>query len=55
MTPCIGWHADPPCPVYGDFHGCRHPDRHGGNTGGAKVHECLCGATTRATRSKKDA
>jgi len=42
MTPCIGWLADPPCPVHGITHGCRWPE---GHTGGH--HECICGATCR--------
>ena len=40
-TFCIGWAADPFCPMYGLMHGCRHNDRHHG------AHVCVCGAQSR--------
>lgn len=43
MNACIGWEADAPCPVYGQWHGCKFEDGH--NVGGG--HVCACGATTR--------
>lgn len=36
MVACVGWPADPPCPVYGDLHGCKLPDGHTGR------HVCKC-------------
>ncbi len=39
MNACVGWRADPPCPVYDDMHGCCLPDdMHNG-----RAHECACG------------
>lgn len=38
---CIGWKTDTPCPMYGEFHGCRHDDNYQGQ------HECLCGERTK--------
>jgi hypothetical protein len=43
--PCVGWHADPPCPVYGAMHGCARPDGHPG-----KNHRCACGQLARNWR-----
>lgn len=39
MSVCIGWEADPLCPVYGAMHGCELPDGHP-EVGG---HVCACG------------
>lgn len=35
---CIGWPAEPACPVYGTFHGCKLPDGHT-----QRRHVCACG------------
>lgn len=38
--PCVGWPADPPCPVHGEWHGC--VGECGGGSG--RSHACRCGA-----------
>jgi hypothetical protein len=43
MAACVGWNAEPECGVYGEMHGCRHPEGHSG-----RAHECPCGATIRS-------
>lgn len=40
MNACIGWSG--PCEIHGQFHGCVHPEGHGGP---GKGHRCQCGAT----------
>jgi hypothetical protein len=46
MSACVGWHAEPECPLYGDMHGCRLPDGHAGAN-----HVCVCGQQARAHRT----
>lgn len=43
---CVGWDADPACPVYGAMHGCALDDDHRG------AHICKCGMNSRGQQTR---